>query len=322
MYLLTLVRIVMAILLALAISSPASAHCIVGNRFFPATLIVDDPCVNDELSLPTIAGFKNGDQPSADELDISGEYSKTITERFGVSVGDTWVHLHEPGDGNHDGFDNLETSFKYQFIKSDAQEFAFSAALDVDWGGTGSSSIGADPFTTLTPTVFAGKGFGFLPDNMKFFKPFALTAQVGYAVPTQSSTTALDAQTGLLSSTDNPQFLVWGGSLQYSFPYLKASVQDLGLPNFVNRLVPLVEFRLETQVANLNGEERTTGTVNPGVIYVADKFQLGFEAIIPINRASGDGVGVIGQLHLYLDDIFPNSIGRPLFAAASRPSGQ
>jgi len=71
----------------------------------------------------------------------------------------------------------------------------------------------------------------------------------------------------------------------------------------------------------LNGEERTTGTVNPGVIYVADKFQLGFEAIIPVNRASGDGVGVIGQLHLYLDDIFPNSIGRPLFAA-SRPSGQ
>ena len=322
MYLLTLGRIGVAILLVLALSSPASAHCIVGNRFFPATLIVDDPCVNDELSFPTIAGFKNGDQLSADELDISGEYSKTITERFGVSVGDTWVHLHEPGDGNHAGFDNFETSFKYQFIKSDAQEFAFSAALDVDWGGTGSSSIGAEPFTTLIPTVFAGKGFGFLPENMKFFKPFALTAQVGYAVPTQSSTTALDAQTGLLTSTDNPQFLVWGGSLQYSFHYLKSNVQDLGLPNFVNRLVPLVEFNLETQVANLNGEERTTGTVNPGVVYVADKYQLGFEAIIPVNRASGDAVGVIGQLHLYLDDIFPNSIGRPLFAAASRPSGQ
>jgi hypothetical protein len=94
------------------------------------------------------------------------------------------------------------------------------------------------------------------------------------------------------------------------------------LPPFLNRMVPLVEFNLSTQVANLNGEEHTTGTVNPGVIYVADKYQLGVEAIIPVNRASGDGVGVIGQLHLYLDDIFPNSIGRPLFAAASRPSGQ
>ena len=134
MCVITLTRIALAILFILAISSTAKAHCFVGDRFFPATLIVDDPCVNDELSLPTIAGFKNGDQLSADELDISGEYSKTITERFGVSVGDTWVHLHEPGDGNHAGFDNLETSFKYQFIKSDAQEFAFSAALDVDWG--------------------------------------------------------------------------------------------------------------------------------------------------------------------------------------------
>ena len=74
------------------------------------------------------------------------------------------------------------------------------------------------------------------------------------------------------------------------------------VPNFVNRLIPLVEFKLETQVANFNGEERTTGTVNPGVIYVADKYQLGVEAIVPVNRPSGDGVGVIGQLHLYLDD--------------------
>jgi hypothetical protein len=322
MYLLTLSRIGVAILLALAISSPASAHCIVGNRFFPATITADDPCVNDELALPTIAGFKNGDEPSAQELDISGEYDKTITENFGVSIGEDWVHLHEPGDGSHAGFDNLATGFKYQFVRDADRELAMSASLDVDWGRTGSSSIGAEPFTTLAPTVFAGKGFGFLPEDLKFFKPFALTAQVGYAVPTQFSTTAPDAQTGLPISTNNPQFLVWGGSLQYSFPYLKSSVQDLGFPNFVNRLIPLVEFNLETQVANFNGEERTTGTVNPGVIYVADKYQLGVEAIIPVNRASGDGVGVVGQLHLYLDDIFPNSLGRPLFGAASKPSGQ
>jgi hypothetical protein len=313
----TRIAIALSILLAFGISLPASAHCIVGNRFFPATITADDPCVNDELALPTIAGFKNGDQPSAQELDISGEYDKTITENFGVSIGEDWVHLHVPGDGSHAGFDNLATGFKYQFVRDADRELAMSISLDVDWGGTGSSAIGAEPFTTLTPTVFAGKGFGFLPENMKFFKPFAVTAQVGYAVPTQFSTTTVDEQTGLLTTTANPQFLVWGGSLQYSFPYLKSSVQDLGLPDFINRLIPLVEWNLETQVANLNGEERTTGTVNPGVIYVADKYQLGFEAIIPVNRASGDGVGVVGQLHLYLDDIFPKSIGRPLFAPPS-----
>ena len=107
MHRLILRRVTAATLLAFALWSPASAHCIVGNRFFPATLIVDDPCVNDELSIPTIAAFKNGDEPSADELDISGEYSKTITENFGVSLGETWVHLDVPGGGTHAGFDNL-----------------------------------------------------------------------------------------------------------------------------------------------------------------------------------------------------------------------
>jgi hypothetical protein len=228
------------------------------------------------------------------------------------------VHLDVPGSGAHAGFDNLETSFKYQFVRDASGELAMSASLDVDWGGTGSSSIGADPFTTLTPTLFAGKGLGFLPDSMKFFKPLAVTAQVGYSIPTEFSTTEFDD--GLPTTTPNPQFLNWGGSLQYSMPYLKSSVQDLGLPAFLNRMVPLVEWNLATQVSNFDGGERTTGTINPGVIYVADKYQVGVEAIVPVNRASGDGVGVIGQLHLYLDDIFPNSLGRPLFAAARKPA--
>ena len=30
---------------------PASAHTIIGNRIFPATLTIDDPGVNDELAL-------------------------------------------------------------------------------------------------------------------------------------------------------------------------------------------------------------------------------------------------------------------------------
>ena len=134
---LILIRLTAATLLAFALWSPASAHCIVGNRFFPATLNVDDPCVNDELSIPTIAAFKNGDVPSADELDISGDYSKTITQNFGVSLGETWVHFDVPGGGTHAGFDNLATSFKYQFLTDASGELAMSASLDVDWGGNG-----------------------------------------------------------------------------------------------------------------------------------------------------------------------------------------
>jgi hypothetical protein len=310
-------RLALAMLLTAAPVTHALAHCFVGNRFFPATLNVDDPCVADELSLPTVSSFRNGDDPSARELDISGEFSKRITENFGVSVATTWIRLHPPGGPSVSGFDNLETSFKYQFLTDAAREFVMSASLDVDWGKTGSAKVGAEPFTTLTPTLFFGKGFGFLPEELKFMRPLAVTAQLGYSVPTESSTTAIDPDTGLLVSTPNPRALVWGGSLQYSMPYLKSAVMDLGLSDFANRLIPIVEWNLQTQVSNFDGEKRTTGTINPGLLYVADKYQLGIEAIVPVNRASGDGVGVIAQFHLYLDDIFPTTIGRPLISTSN-----
>jgi len=302
-----------ASLLSLALSLPASAHCFVGNRFFPATVVIDDPCVADELSLPTIAGFKNGDDPSADELDIAGEYSKTITPNFGISFEEAWIHLHTPGEGTASGFDNLGTSFKYQFVRDPMRELAMSVSLDVDWGNTGASAVDAEPFTTFTPTLFFGKGLGFLKTPL--LRPFAITGQIGYAIPAKDSTAAVDETTGLIGLAPNPHSIGWGGTLQYSMPYLKSSVRDFGLPGFINHLIPLVELDLSSEVSNFDGEETTTGTVNPGVIYIADKFQLAAEAIIPINRASGDDVGVVGQVHFYLDDIFPRSLGKPLFGA-------
>src|SRR6266436_4486916 len=90
----------LAVVIALVPVSDAFAHCFVGARFLPATLNVDDPCVADELSLPTVSSFKNGDFPSARQLSLSGEYSKRITDAFGVSFGSTWTRLHPPGGPN------------------------------------------------------------------------------------------------------------------------------------------------------------------------------------------------------------------------------
>jgi hypothetical protein len=88
---------------------------------------------------------------------------------------------------------------------------------------------------TLTPTWLAGKGFGFLPDNLRLLRPLAVTTELGYSFPTQSSTSEFEA--GVRTQTNNPQFLIWGGSVQYSMPYLKARVKDFGLPQFVNRFL-------------------------------------------------------------------------------------
>ena len=58
------------------------------------------------------------------------------------------------------------------------------------------------------------------------------------------------------------------------------------------------------------------GTVNPGVIWAGHHCQFGVEAIVPVNQRTGNNVGVIAQMHFYLDDIFPHSFGRPLFGGA------
>jgi hypothetical protein len=100
--------------------------------------------------------------------------------------------------------------------------------------------------------------------------------------------------------------------------HLKANVVDLGLPDFINHLIPIVEAQFVAPVANNSGNDFViTGTVNPGVIWVGSYFQVGVEAIVPINRASGTGIGAIAQLHLYLDDIFPTTVGQPLLGSST-----
>jgi hypothetical protein len=73
----------------------------------------------------------------------------------------------------------LDTSFKFQFYTDAPRELVTSASLAVEWGHTGSADVGAEPFTTLTPTFFIGKGFGDLPETAQWIRPFAITGQVG-----------------------------------------------------------------------------------------------------------------------------------------------
>jgi hypothetical protein len=306
---------------------PSLAHEIVGNRFFPATLGIDDPGVNDELAIPTVDSFHTGDNPPVKQRDISGEFSKRITEDFAIALVDEIDFLSptDPTASGANGFQNLETTFKYRLYKNPEHEFVMSVGLSVEWGGSGSSTIGADPFNTYTPTFYFGKGLGDLPDTLSWVRPVAITGQVGYAMPGQNSTTTfgIDADSGALTADTefHPRVLNWGGTIQYSMPYLKSSVVDLGLPDFINRMIPLVEANLQTPVSNtLTSGTLTTGTINPGVIWVGNTFQFGVEALIPINKQSGSNVGVIAQLHFYLDDIDPQGIGRPLFGNATQPA--
>lgn len=291
-------RTLLAGALGLAALAPAAAqaHGIAGDRLFPATIATDDPAVADELSLPTVTWTRSSDAPPVGETDVSGEFSKRLTPTLGVSFAGGWSRLNAAGDTTR-GFQNLETTLKYQALTSAAHEAIVSVGVSVEWGGTGSERVGAESVTTITPTVYFGKGAGDLPRSLAWARPFAVTGVIGYAVPTRSGETA-SLETGL--------------AVEYSLRYLSTQVRDIGLPRVVREMTPLVEIALSTPVTNRFGAP-TTGTVNPGVLWSGRRLQIGLEAVIPVNRASGRGVGAAIQAHWFLDDLFPRTLGKPIW---------
>jgi len=294
-------------LLAIALVLPdasALAHGFAGQRFFPATIATDDPFVSDELSAPTVSTIRNSGAGGSQETDISVDVSKRITPRFGLGFGETWQHLSNAPSG----FGNLDLNAKYQLLVNEPHEALLAAGLDAEVGGTGARKVGADRFSTVTPALFFGKGMGDLPDSMKWLKPVAVTGSFGVGFPTQAGTT--DPDTGDVERHSNT--FETGLAIEYNLQYLQSSVQDIGLPAPFNRMIPLVEFAFSTPF-NRGQSGLTTGTINPGVVWVGRYFQIGAEAIIPANNRTGRNVGGVVQLHFFLDDIFPHSIGRAIF---------
>lgn len=278
-------RRICALACVLLTSMAAQAHGIVGARFFPATIATDDPFAADELALPTVTLFRPNGGPR--ETDTDFEWSKTLLPGFALSFEGGYVD--SPGAA---GWNNLEITPIVELAKSPDSEFVLTAAVSFEIGGSGSSAV-ADAFTTYTPALLFGKGFGDLPDSAALLRPFAVSGHVAYAMPGKQG----EANT-----------LEWGGALEYSLAYLQSDVRDVGLGAFAKRLTPVVEFTFATP-----SDGGTTGTINPGLLWSGQYVQLGIEAVIPLNAQTGHNVGVTAQLHFYLDDIFPHLLGAPLF---------
>lgn len=306
--------IAVAVSLGLASTSVAHvrAHGFEGDRFFPPTIQTEDPFAVDELSLPVVSVFNNpagDDGPKTREIDVSAEFDKEIFPKFALGVSETYINLepskHTP-DGSapppsQDGFDNISVSAKYQLFEEASHEFILSVGGEVDLGGTGSKSLGVESFSTYTPTLYFGKGFGDLPDEVKYLKPFALTGTVGVSIPGESANP---------DGSFNSDALEWGLALEYSLPYLQQHVEDIGLPKPLSNMIPLVEFSMESPLDRGGGT--TTGTINPGILWESSYCQIGAEAVIPVNAHTGPDVGAVFQVQIFIDDLFPKVFGHPL----------
>ena len=223
-----LAAVPLAVLLNLLALSAAQAHGFAGDRFFPATLLTDDPFVADEMSLPT--GVFNPTGPDGSkQIDLGIDVSKRLTPQIGITISDQWSHLKPQGMPGVTGLGTLNTELDWQFFTSAPHEMTGMVGINASWAHTGRvAALGADDFTTLSPLLDFGKGFGDLPDSVPYLKPFAITGNLSLDFPTKTQS----------AGNPNPNNFNYGFAFEYSLEYLQHHVKDVGLTAPFDRMIP------------------------------------------------------------------------------------
>ena len=127
-------------------------------------------------------------------------------------------------------------------------------------------------------------------------RPLAIAGTFGYLIADKSP---------------RPDVATAGFAVEYSIPYLQSKVRALEVPDLIRRLTPITELFLTTPAGPAHGTPNTA-LIAPGIAYTGEGWQFGIEAMIPMTRVTGKGLGVTAQFHVWLDYLFPNSIGRPV----------
>lgn len=268
----------LALAVGTLIPAASNAYTAAGDRNFPATLVLPQVGPTEALwgtfsSQPTAKGW---------QTQFTGNYSKLITERFGIQL--------EQGS-----VQNFSMLLQDEVILDQPQEFLLTVAVAHSFGA---QFMG--PRTT--PAVTFAKGLGDLP--IGYWRPLAITGFAGYQATAGARTDVFQA----------------GFSIQYSIPYLVSKVANVDLPPFLSGITPITEVFFTTPVGHIYRETiNTTLVVAPGISYSQGRgWELGIEALIPTTRATGTGIGFIAQLVIQLDYLLPDSVvGRPIF----RPTG-
>lgn len=271
-------------LILIALPSIALSHGLAGNRYFPPTITVDDPYAANEVHMilgrvaNTGLGNSNTNAGNAALVGVGIEPA----DGFGIALDGLYREPNANITPQANGFDNLYYTVKKELTINDTHEYAVTIGVKGQIGGTGTK--GGDSYSTYAPTIYYAKGFGDLPRSLDLLRPLALTGILGYQIPTDQS---------------QPKAFNWGFTVQYSFLYLDKHVQPTGWNDFFNRLVAVVEFPMQTCL-NTRCAGQVTGSVNPGVVWVGDHFNLVAEAVFPVNSQSGASNGMLFQIHKYL----------------------
>jgi len=297
----------------------AHAHGIAGARLFVSTMLIDDPNVADEATLPLFFWLPQPASPGVpvtQQYQLNFEWDKRITENFGFALNTGYTWLRTPGAKTVNGWQNLELTLKYKLYVNPEHEFMMSAGVTREFARTGANgpnggALGNDDTGFTRPTFYFGKGLGDLPIGL--LRPLGITGTIGYQIADKKLKmigTDPDSGDPVFNNGGSNQ---WAGglSVQYSLRYLQTQVKDFDLPEWVNKLTPLVELSWSS-AASKPSTASTQYLFGAGVNYTTTGYAVSAELLIPGNKQTGSHLGVVAQFHLYFDDLFPTSLGKPL----------
>ena len=284
--------LILSLILLLVSPTVTWAHGVVGQRFFPESITVQDPFPADEMDLLVPAYIKSNE---GRERSLGFGYQKRLSPNLGLSIEAEHVSINpvDETEPQKSGFANPEITLKYTVLRNPVHEAIVSTTLSVTppWG---SREVDEDNKTAIAPGLLFGKGLGDLPDSFGFLRPLAIAGAI-----------SLETLLGTTNPADPTTTLNYGLIVEYSIPYLQSFVKDIGIPKPFSRMVPIVEFSFSSPV-NGPSTRPTQSFANPGILWAGKYTELGVEAQIPLSDGTGHNVGVIGLVHLFLDDIAPD----------------
>ena len=275
-----------ALMLVLLIPRIGSAHGIVGDRIVLSPIVGNDAFPDNALTLAA--------RRSNYEFSLLPALEKQLSDNSSLLFVSSWQRI-TPGAGRRrqEGFGDLSIYYRRAVFISAPHEMEFTLSPFVVLP-LGNRRIADQGYTHLGGELLLAKGLGDLPDqpSLKYLRPFALQAELGYA--------------GRIQGPANSD-VVGNLELEYSLEYLNRFVERLNLGRPLIQLVPYVQFNYAQSFIASRLTTKPDFRLTPGLAYLGDYCELSIGAQVALNDAapSGDRVAVIGLVEIFYDNIFP-----------------
>lgn len=262
------------------------AHGIVGNRIFLSPIVGNDAFPDNALNLAV--------RRSDYEFSLISALEKQLSDNSSLLFVSSWQRV-TPGAGRRreEGFGDLSIYYRRGLFISVPHEMEFTVSPFVVLP-VGNRQIADQGYAHLGAELLLGKGLGDLPDqpSLKYLRPFALQAELGYA--------------GRIQGPANSD-VVGNLELEYSLKYLDHFVERLNVNRSLTELVPYVQFNYPQSFIASRLSTKPDFRLTAGLAYLGDYCELSVGGQIALNGAppNGDRVAVLGLVEIFYDNIFP-----------------